>query len=176
MALLQALVRADERLQSEGRPSEFVLFRMAGARLGLAPGVEGEQDLQPTEADLIDLEEEGYLHRLRTTSQTVIVKFALSASGREAGRPRAVSPNVGRPPADAAPPSLDDVLRWLAGLEDSGRGAAILADGGALRSEAMAQFEGEHLPTVTRRLFDLRAEGLLLFEDPGASLQQLSDA
>lgn len=176
LSLLSALAETDQRLRDKGRPTDFLLLRMPGGRMGLKPGIETEEELAPTEADVLDLQAEDYVHLLPSTSGSVVAKFALSASGRTAGRPRAVRANLGGQAPDTAPPSLDDVLGWLAGLEGLGSGSAILADGGALINEAMARFGTEHLGAVASRLIDLRDGGLLLFDDPAALLEQISDA
>ena len=125
---------------------------------------------------MLDFEHAGYVHRLTSTSRDVVLKFALSASGREAGRERTVTAGIADPPVETAPASSDDVLRWLAGLEESGPGSRILRDGGTLVNQALEQFGLEHHEAVCRRLFDLRDDGLILFEDPGAQLQRVSDA
>jgi hypothetical protein len=175
-ALLQALVKAEVGLREQGRPTDFMLLQMPGPRFGLKPPVEGEGELGPTEADILDFSSEGLVHLLPSTSPTVRAKFALTSAGRSAGQPRAVTADIRRPAPGTAPPSPDEILAWLDGLAASGAGSRILVAGGALMNEALSQFGHETLDTIARRMIDLRTEGLLAFDDPLASIEQIQDA
>jgi hypothetical protein len=173
-ALLQALVRRDSSLREERRPTYFMLLQVSGGRSALKPGVGGAAELAPEEADILDLESEGYVHRLPSDPGHVMAKFALTVAGRAAGQPRAVAADIQDAPREAAPPSSDDVLAWLHGLAASGPGSAILDSGGALINEARAHYGDEHIEAVARALVDLRDEGLLLFDDPLAGIDQIA--
>lgn len=146
---------------------------MPGASVGLKPGVENERELQPSEADVLDLDAEGYVHQLPTTSSSVVAKFQLSARGRAAGQPRAAT---GTAMPGTPPPSLDAMLRWVADLEEFATGSATLAAGGEVMNAAQSAFGQEHAEAIARRLLDLRDSGLVNFNDPAASLEQLSEA
>src|SRR6202035_4408111 len=53
-------------------------------------------------------------------------------------------------------------------------GSNILDSGGALINEARAQFGDDHIEAVTRALVDLQGEGLLLFDDALAGIDQIT--
>lgn len=61
---------------------------MPGPRMGLKPAIDDEGELRPTEADVLDLEGEGYLHALPANSSDVAASFS--------------SPRRVGPPADGA--------------------------------------------------------------------------
>lgn len=172
--LLEAIVRADKRLREEGRPTEFLLIQGAGGVLGFKPGVPGATELFPSEADILDLQADGYVYARPSNSAMVSISFALSAAGRGAGQPRAVIADIRSPERATAPPSSADVLAWLYGLTTSGPGSSILNSGGALINEVLGRFGHEHVETVARTLVDLASEGLLLFDDPFRDIDQLA--
>lgn len=172
--LLEAIVRADNHLRDEGRPAEFMLIEGAGGVLGFKPDVSGAMELSPSEADILDLQAAGYVHARPSNSAMVSIVFALSAAGRNAGQPRAVTADIQNPERATAPPSSDDVLAWLYGLTASGPGSSILDSGGALINEVSGRFGHEHVETVARALVDLAREGLVLFDDPAREIDQLA--
>lgn len=174
LSLLQALVRAEEELRQASRPTDFMLIQMPGPSFGLKPHVEGAEQLQPMEGDVLDLEAAGYVRTLPSTSASVVVRFGLTDAGRLAG--------AGPPGAavaatdDAPPPSPDDVLRWLADLARSHAGAATLTRGHALLDEARRRFGDPNESVVADALVDLGEDGLIDFDDPSRALDQLSSA
>jgi hypothetical protein len=171
--LLEAIVRADNRLREESRPTEFMLIEGAGGVLGFKPDVPGAMDFSPSEADILDLQAASYVHARPSNSTTVSIVFALSAAGRNAGQSRKVTA-IRTPERATAAPSSDDVLAWLYGLTASGAGSSILDSGGALINEVSGRFGHEHVETVARALGDLAHEGLLLFDDPAREIDQLA--
>lgn len=175
VALLQALVRREGELREEGRPLHFMLLQMPGPSFGLKPSIEREAEIAPAEPDVYDLEDEGFVRILPSNSSSVVAKFLLTSAGRSAGQPRAVSAELQRPAVSSAPPSADELLEWLSGLAATGPGSAILQSGGALMNEALARWP-EQLEAVAKRLLDLRDEGLLLFDDPAAEIDQIGEA
>lgn len=172
--LLEAIVRADNRLRAEGRPVEFMLIEGAGGVVGFKPDVPGAMELSPSEADILDLQATGYVYVQQSKSAMVSIVFALSAAGRNAGQPRTVTAAIQNPERATAPPSADDVLAWLYGLMGSAPGSSILDSGGALINEVAGRFGHEHVETVARALADLAREGLLLFDDPAGEIDQLA--
>jgi hypothetical protein len=131
-------------------------------------------EFSPSEAHILDLQAASYVHARPSNSTMVSIVFALSAAGRNAGRPRTVTADIQNPERLTAPPSSDDVLAWLYGLTASGAGSSILDSGGALINEALDRFGHEHVETAARALADLAHEGLLLFDDPAREIDQLA--
>src|SRR4051794_9883633 len=95
--LLQALVRKESELRDAGQPLYFLLLQMPGPSFGLKPGIDKEHEIRPSEGDIYDLEGEGFVRSLPATSESVVVKFVLTAEGRSAVQPRAATPEVDRP-------------------------------------------------------------------------------
>lgn len=87
-----------------------------------------------------------------------------------------MTPDIGAPIPTAPPPTLDAVLAWLGGLEESGQGSAILADGGAIMNEALSEFGEDHREAGARRVLDLHGSQLMTFVDVAATIGQMSDA
>lgn len=174
VSVLQALVEREVELRANGQPAEWMLLLMAGGRTGLKPGVANEPSLGITESDILDLVDAGYLHELRSSSSSVLVKFTLTAAGRAAGRPRAVVTDITPGAAATSTPGADHVLRWLIELEHS-PGATALADGSMLNNQIIADFGSDHLEAVATRIIDLREDGLVRFDDPAALIDQLSE-
>jgi hypothetical protein len=175
MELLRQLVKKDEALRAEGRPTDFSLIQMPGPHFGLKPDIDGEEEIAPQEGDFRDLERDGFVHLLEATSSSVVVHFTLTASGRATGTEPAVTADIQRPPLSTPPPTADAVLEWLHGLSVSPQGAAILRSGGAILNEAMSSFGDEHVEAVARAMFDLRDGGLVLLDDSAAEIDQISD-
>jgi hypothetical protein len=176
LALLHALARRDARLREEHRSVEFMLMRAHAGRFALKPGVEGIADLDLQESDMLDLEYEGFVRTLGSGTANVRLKFSLTALGRTAGHPLAVTAELQDPPPADAPPSADDVLAWIYGLSVTGPGSAILETGGALINEALSRFGPAHTERVARWILDLRDEGFVAFDDPAAHIDQFADS
>lgn len=174
LRLIQALVQTEDRLREESRPLDFLLLQMPGPAFGLKPGVEGETEIRPSEGDLRDLAAEGLIHLLGHQSDSVVARFALTASGRAAGRPQVVTADLQAPVPASAPPSPDDLLKWLYGLSASGGGTEVLDNGGALINAALDLYGQAHLESVARSIVDLRDDGFLRFEDPAARVEGIS--
>jgi hypothetical protein len=173
--ILEALVQREDELRAEGREAEWIFMRMPGGRTGFKPDIPNEGSLRITHGDLLDLAAMGYLHELSSTSASVAMKFALTAAGRAAGRPRPVVQEIGPDaPAPGPSPGEDEVLAWLVALERS-PGAGAMADGGMLLNQALTDLGAEHLDGVARRILDLRDQGFVVFDDPSASIDQLTD-
>lgn len=85
LALLQALVRAEEGLRRDGLPTDFMLLQMPGPSFGFKPAVPGSEALHPTEGDILDHETAGYVHTMSSTSSSVLARFSLTSTGRVAG-------------------------------------------------------------------------------------------
>lgn len=68
-------------------------------------------------------------------------------------------------------PALDEVLAWVAALED--HSPTMLTTGGALVNQAFADFDERELDGACRRLIELADERLIAFTDPAARLPQL---
>jgi len=122
----------------------------------------------PTSRQIDDLQERGLLrvepHPPNIKNRT----FDLSTQGRQAASVLTqVLDDPQLRPADhsSAPPTLDDVLVWFAGLEDSAR-----ADGQRLLNAAEERFGGSQLEAVSGLLFDLEDERLIKFINPTATL------
>lgn len=167
-------MRAEEGLRQAGRPTDFMLLQSPGPSLGLKPRVDGAAELQPMEGDILDFANKGYVHLLPSTSSSVVAKFALTADGRAAG----AAPTSGEvvSSSDDPPPSADEVLGWLAELAKSGHGAALLANGDALLSEAAQRFGASAVETVAEELIGLGEDGLIDFDDPSGGIDQLSSS
>ena len=170
--ILRALVAKDEERRREGRDPSFLLLQVRGGGSGLKPGIA----LSVTEADVRDLTDLGYLREVSTTSSGVRLKFVVTSAGRAAGRGRPVAvalDHEGAPRASAVPaPSLDEVLAWLAALED--HTPAVLEAGSLLVNQALADFDEARLEGACRRLIELMAENLIGFVDPARNLPQRS--
>jgi len=154
--VLRSLVAKDDAMRREGRDPSFLL----------------------AEADVRDLIELGYLREISSTSSGVRVKVVVTSAGRAAGResPVAVELDQSGTPLAGAPasPPLDDVLAWLAALED--RFPSVLDSGGLLANQALADFEDGQLDGTCRRVIELAGESLIAFVDPGRRLPQLPAA
>jgi hypothetical protein len=133
--------------------------------------------LEVTEADIRDLIELGYLREVPATGR-VRMKFVVTTAGRAAGRSRpvAVALDAEGQPLTSAPPtaSLNEVLAWLAGLEDNS--PPVLEDGQLLVNQALADFDEMRLEGACRGLIELASENLVGFVDPGRRLPQLPAA
>lgn len=154
----------------------FILLRLQGERFGLKPSIEHEDELAPTEADILEFHREGYICLLPSASSEVVARFALTNAGRSTGQSGAAPADVQRPVLTAEPLSANSVLAWIQGLAADGAGSHVLETGGALLNEAHSHFGEEHFETVARRIVDLRDEGLLVFDDPSADIGHLSAA
>lgn len=175
LELLRQLVKKDDALRADGRPTDFSLIQMPGPSFGLKPGIDAEEKIAPLEGDIRDLERDGFVHLLEAISSGVVIRFTLTASGRLAGAERTVAADIQRSPFSTAPPTADAVLEWLHGLSASPHGAAILRSGGAILNEAMSSFGEEHAEAVARAVLDLHEGGLVLLDDPAAEIDQISD-
>lgn len=176
LAILQALVAGDEQLRADDRTGEWILLLMPGGRTGLKPGIPNEASLSVTHADLLDLARAGYLHELSYGGSSVLMKFALTATGRAAGRARPVVEEIG--PDSSAPgssPGEDQVLAWLVALETSA-GAGAMASGTGLINQALADYGVESPEGVARRIVDLRDQGFVSFDDPSELVDQISES
>ena len=158
-------------MRGEGRDPSFLLLAVSGGGSGLKPGI----GLGVTEADIRDLTGLGYLRELPTTGTGTRMKFVVTSAGRAAGRERPTVVEVDSEGATrtARPaPSLDDVLAWLAALED--HSPSVFEGRGALVNQALADFDEGQLEAVCRRLIELAHADLIGFMDPGRNLSQLS--
>lgn len=167
--LLQALTAKERLLREQGRPPDFIFLQMPGPAFGLKPGVDGEEEIRPLEADFQDLEAEGHLRLSLGDSPTVLLRLTLTAQGRTAGA--LVTTQLSPSPPSSAPPTADAVLAWLLELSASAEGASAMANGSALINEAIKTFGSEHAESVALSLIDLGDSGLLLFEDPAAAIE-----
>lgn len=172
--LLEAIAGAENRLREEGQSAEFMLIEGVGGVLGFKPDIPGAMELFPSEADIRDLQAEGYVYARSSDSTMVRINFALSGAGRSAGKPRTITADIQNLERTTPPPSSDDVLAWLYGLAATGPGSSILDSGGALINEVSGQFGHEYVETVARALVDLSSEGLVLFADPAREIDQLA--
>jgi hypothetical protein len=171
LLLLQALVRAEEGLRRDGRPTDFMLLQMPGPSFGFKPGVPGAEALQPMEGDIYDLEGAGYVRSMGSTSSSVVARLSLTPAGRAAGAP---APDSVRAMSGHVPPSPDDVLRWLAELSRSASGPAVLTSGRALLAEAERRFGHGMAEAIAYVLIGLGDDRLIDFDDPSRSLDQLT--
>lgn len=174
LALLRALVSAEDALRREGRPTDFMLLQMPGPRFGFKPAVPGSEELLPMEGDIYDLEDAGFVRTTESSSSSVIARFTLTSDGRAAG---AVPPDTLPIVTNAPPPSsADDVLRWLNELSKSPAGAGHLSSGRALLAEAEQRFGPGTAEAVADALIDLGQDGLIDFDDPSRGIEQISSA
>lgn len=150
-----------------------MLLQMPGPSFGLKPPVAGPEGLQVMEADILDLEANGHVRLLPSNSSSVVAKFTLTSAGRAAGSPP--SGSVGEVVGDGPPPSDEEVLRWLAELRTSARGAGLLANGGALLEEADRRFREDTVDAVAASLIALGEDELIVFDDASRSIDQISD-
>jgi hypothetical protein len=174
--LLEGLVDTEARLREESRPLDFILLQMPGPAFGLKPGIEGEAEILPSEGDLHDLAADGLIHLLEHQAPSVVARFALTGSGRAAGHRRMIDADLQNPAQDSPPPSPDALLAWLHGLSTSSGGATVLKSGGALMNQALDLYGKAALESVARSMIDLRDDGFVRFDDPGAMLDQIPES
>jgi hypothetical protein len=167
--LLLRIYQAERRWADAGHDDRsFLLLHLGGlARDMDHPGWDDSWPT-PTSRQIDDLGERGLLrvepHSPNMNNRT----FHLSAQGRRVAPVLTQVPNDPEPaPADrsSAPPALDDVLVWFAGLDRDAR-----ADGQRLLSAVEARFGGAHLEEVSGLLLDLEDALLIKFTNPMATL------
>lgn len=174
LEILRAIVTREAELVAEGRPTDFMLLQMAGPSWGLKPGIPNEQELAPREGDLLELADAGHLRDLGpSTSTGVLLKFAVTSSGRRLAAGGSVARDHGRPTPGVAPPSADDVLGWVADMAVTGPGSQALATGAGFINDALARYGEDQLARVAGHLVDLKSEGLVAFDDPMAEIDQV---
>lgn len=149
-----------------------MLLQMPGPSFGFKPPVPGTEDLRVMEGDILDLEAAAHVRLVPSNSSSVVAKFTLRSAGRAAGT--APSAAVGQVVGDDPPPSDDEVLRWLAELRSSARGAGLLANGGALLEEVGRRFGEDVIGAVAASLIGLEDDGLIVFDDPSRLVDQIS--
>lgn len=176
LELLSALGRATERLENEAREATFTLLRMSGGRIGVKPGL--DTDRVPIEADITDLEREGLVHTSRSDSNSAILNFALSAEGRHRSHATRVVPDIQRPRNENAPPppSAEQLLHWIAELDQERDGIATLETGGAFSNAVIQRFGEANVQLAARRVFELSDDGLIALDDIGGSYSQMMSA
>jgi len=179
--ILSALARAEQRLEAEGRPErEFILLRLPRGEVGLKPGLNAGDGPIPREGEVRELEDAGYLTTRGSSSTGVVTVMSLTEEARlTVARPR-VALDVQRAPERAeialtVAPTADEVLSWLAGIDQRPGGAVHLADGSALVQLIVNEFPYEHANIVVRRIRGLLADGLVDFDEPDAPIDQISE-
>lgn len=167
--LLLRIYQAEGRWADGGHDDrKFLLMHTGGMQRVLDHPGWDESWPTPTSRQIDDLEEQGLLrvepYALNMKNRT----FELSMQGRRAARSFTHAPDSPElPPSDPSspPPSLDDVLAWLAELDDNAR-----ADGRRLLHAATERFSGSHLEALSDLLFDLEEERLIKFTNSMATL------
>jgi hypothetical protein len=171
LRLLRELVKKEASLREQNRPTDFLFLQTPGPVFGFKPGIDNEDEIGAMEGDLEQLAEEGFVRLTSGTSPSVVCVLTLTNEGRIAGQGGGRTVEPARPAPRSAPPNADQVLKWIYELSESPEGSSALADGDSLLNHAADTYDESHLETIADRIFDLGDSGLLLFEDPAATVE-----
>jgi DNA-binding MarR family transcriptional regulator len=165
--LLVLIYQAERRWADAGHDDRnFLLIPLGGMQRDIDhPGWDRSAPV-PTSRQIDDLEEHGLLRVAPHAANNTGRSFELSSDGRRIARSFINEPKVTESaPAASPPPSPDDVLEWIAGLDQGTR-----SDGRQVLQAAIARFDPSRLDAVSELLFDLEAERLIKFLNPMATL------